>query len=173
MTNSKQLQMAMIKSAVIYRGLRFTHDLFKLKGFQNAMKAKGFSLADLKPGGVGESFLKDTQKELRHRGGFALRKTKENWITTNQLRKRELIAHEAFHHVPLVGRSETLAYLVGGFRGVKTPNLKDKLRNAIKAYSRYVESAEDYAENLKRPYFSTAPLLVKFKKRFLPPNWDA
>lgn len=163
----------MIKSAVIYRGLRFTHDLFKLKGFQNAMKAKGFSLADLKPGGVGESFLKDIQKEIPQYGGFALPKTKENWITTKRLiPKREIIAHEAFHHVPLVGGSETLAHLVGGFRGVKTPNLKDKLRNAIKGYSRYVDNAEFYAANRKHPYFSTAPYLVKFKKRFSKPNWD-
>jgi hypothetical protein len=102
MNHSEAFQFA--KCAVTFNGIRFLGKSKYIKSFAPELRAaKAREL---------EGYLSKGVK------GISNRKSKRIFIAKPEGydNARNHIAHEAFHQVPLLGRSETLARFVGGYR---------------------------------------------------------
>lgn len=147
MTHTESLDFA--KRAVVFKGLRFTRgtlrNVLKHHYARNAARGKP-------PPSFGE-MLTDGRytNDLLNNKRVSINQNKKNIFVNphHTLDQREIIAHEAFHSVPVLGNSETLARFVGGYRAPKLgrpfswdidrATRRDKFRNGLSSVRQYTD----------------------------------
>lgn len=147
------------KLAAVFNGITFTG--YDTGGKRSRRNLQRTLLADLRethrPKAKNQSlseFNRDTKQTIRDwsreilptAGGFAFPGRKRAFINMNpdyepvlKPMRRETIAHEAFHAAhPILGQSESLARLVGGWNAHKKSTFLQKIKNAAGSLGEYV-----------------------------------